>query len=241
MLVMAAVGPECTKITHGGRRPRVQTLTTGEGHTVTEEMVRFQPGQLGEFDENKHDWNTLMAEAVGVGGADLLDKDVIDYLVKVPHCVVGLDFRQGKALGNGHEGAYVSATAVIAPEDVLKKKFKGNDKASNVESLPFDAEDVVVYNDGSTGYYRQVVKLLHDNGYIGLPDPVIEGGGSGESTYDVHPSKWTGVDAKRVRVTTGDDGEFKGIHVNIRISAPRGIRYSEYNGPEGEARTRYIG
>jgi hypothetical protein len=215
-------------------------LITREGYTVTEEIVRLQPGQLGEFDENRHDWNTLMAEAVGVGGADLLDKDIIDYLVKVPHCIVAADFRQGEKMKNGHKGAYVSLTAVIAPEDVLRRRFKGNDKAANVESLPFYAEDVVVYNDGSTGLYRQVVKLMHDHGYISLADPVIEGGASGESSYDVHPSEWTGVDPKRVRISTGDNGEFKGIHVAIRISAPRGIRYSEYDGPEGEARTRYI-
>lgn len=209
--------------------------------TESNELVQLTPGQLGDFDENRHDWNTLMAEAVGVGGADLLDAELIDYLVKVPHCVVGLDFRQGKALENGHKGAYVSATAVVAPEDVLRKKFKGNSKASSVENLPFDAEDVVVYNDGGTGFYRQAVKLLHDNAYIGLPDPVIEGGVSGVSSYDLHPSEWTGVDTKRVRITTGDDGEFKSIHVNIRISAPRGIRYSEYDGPTGPAKTRYIG
>jgi hypothetical protein len=205
------------------------------------ELARLNPGELGAFDENRHDWNTLMAEAVGVGGADLLDADMVDYMVKVPHCVVGLDFRQGEVVGNGHDGAYVSCTAVVAPEDVLRKRFKGNNKASGLESLPFDAEDVVVYNDGGTGLYRQVVKLMHDNGYISLPDPVIEGGVSGVSSYDLHPSQWTGVDAKRVRVTTGDDGEFKSIHVNIRISAPRGIRYSEYDGPEGKAKTRYIG
>jgi len=207
----------------------------------SQDLVRLTPGQLGEFDENRHDWNSLMAEAVGVGGADLLDGEFVDYLVKVPHCVVALDFRQGKKMGNGHKGAYVSATALIAPEDVLRKRFKGNDKASSVENLPFDPEDVVVYNDGSTGYYRQVVKLMHDNGYISLPDPIIEGGKYGESTYDLHPAEWTGIDGNRVRGTTGDDGEFKSLHVNIRISAPRGIRYSEYEGPEGEARTRYIG
>jgi hypothetical protein len=216
-------------------------LTSGEGYTVTEEIVRYRPGQLGEFDENRHDWNTLMAEAVGVGGADLLDKDIIDYLVKVPHCVVAVDFRQGDATGNGHDGAYVSCTAVIAPEDVLNQRFKGNDKAADADSLPFDAEDVIVYNDGGTGLYRQVVKLMHDNGYISLVDPVIEGGSSGESSYDVHPQLWAGVDPKRVRVLTGDNGEFKGVHVNIRISAPRGIRYSTYDGPTGKARTRYIG
>jgi hypothetical protein len=209
--------------------------------TESNDLVRLTPGQLGNFDENQHDWNALMAEAVGVGGADLLDAELVDYMVKVPHCVVGLDFRQGKKMANGHKGAYVSATAVVAPEDVLRKRFKGNDKAAGLESLPFDPEDVVVYNDGGTGLYRQVVKLMHDNGYISLPDPVIEGGTSGESSYDLHPSEWTGIDAKRVRATTGDDGEFKSLHVNIRISAPRGIRYSEYEGPEGEARTRYIG
>ena len=208
---------------------------------MTEEIVRFQAGQLGDYDENRHDWNTLMAEAVGVGGADLLDKELIDYLVKVPHCVVALDFRQGDAVGNGHDGAYVSATAVIAPGDVLQRRFKGNAKASNVEALPFDAEDVVVYNDGGTGLYRQVVKLMHDNGYISLPDPVIEGGVCGVSSYDLHPSQWSGIDVKRCRVSTGDGGEFKSVHVNIRISAPRGIRYSEYDGPTGKAKTRYIG
>lgn len=200
------------------------------------ELVRLTPGQLGDFDENVHDWNTLLQEAVGLGGADLLDKEIIDFLVGIPHIIVGVDYRQGKALKNGHDGAYVSLTAVVAPEDVMRRRYKGE-----LSALPFDPEAVVVYNDGGTGVYRQVTKILHDKGYIKLPDPVIEGGTSGQSSYDVHPSQWEGIDNTRVRVSRDDEGEFKGIHANIRISAPRGIRYSEYDGPEGEARTRYIG
>lgn len=199
--------------------------------------VRYQPGELGEYDENRHDWNDLMAEAVGVGGADLLGAELVDYLVGVPHCVVGVDFRQGEAEGNGHDGAFVSLTALVAPEDVIKRRFKGD-----LSALPFEPEAVIVYNDGGTGIYRQVVKLLHANGFIGLPD-IKEGGAAGESTYDLHPAKWTGVDAKRVRVAYGDDGTtITGIHANLRIAAPRGIRYSEYNVPGvGPAKTRYIG
>jgi hypothetical protein len=202
------------------------------------EIVRYQPGELGEYDENRHDWNDVMAEAVGVGGADLLGKDLVDYLVDIPHCVVGVDFRQGEATKNGHDGAYVSLTALVAPADVIVRRFKGD-----LNSLPFEPEAVVVYNDGGTGIYRQVVKLLHANGFIGLTDQIKEGGAAGESTYDLHPAKWTGVDTKRVRVSYGDDGTtVTGIHANLRIAAPRGIRYSEYTVPGiGEAKTRYIG
>jgi hypothetical protein len=203
--------------------------------TESAAVARLTPGELGEFDVNVHDWNTLMTEAVDLGGADLLGKELIDELVGVPHCIVGVDFRQGEKMKNGHDGAYVSLTAIIAPDDVLLKRKIA------VEVKPFDAEDLVVYNDGSTGVYRQVVKVLHDKGYIALPDPVIVGGGSGESSYDLHPVKWTGVDAKRVRSTLDENGDFKGIHAAIRINAPRGIRYSEYDGPEGATRTRYIG
>lgn len=208
---------------------------------------RMAPGTLGKFDANAHDWNDLQSEAIDLGGADLLGKELIDFLVKVPHTVVGVSFYQGKALENGHDGAFVSATAMIAPEDILRKRFKGNEKASTVEALPFDAEDIVVYNDGSTGLYRQVVRALADKGYILLTpkgEGILEGGGSGESTYDLHPSKWAGItnDTSRAReLPKKDDGSWGGVEFYIRISAPRGIRYSEYEGPTGPARTRYIG
>jgi len=203
---------------------------------------QMNPGELGRFDENRHDWNTLGADSVGLGGADLLDKELIDYLVKVPHRIVEITFYQGTLIKNGHDGAFVSATAMIAPEDVLAKRFRGNEKATKWDDLPFMPEDIVVYNDGSTGMYRQVVKVLHENGYIGLPDPVIEGGGVGESTYDLHPSKWTGLDPKRARqLPNKEDGTFGGVAFYIRIDAPRGIRYSSYENENGEGRTRYIG
>lgn len=211
---------------------------------VPAQRGRYAPGTLGAFDVNVHDWNTLQAEAIDLGGADLLDKDFIDYLVKVPHTIVKVCFYQGKALKNGHDGAFCTPTAMIAPEDVLAKKFKGNEKCSNWTGLPFDPEDIVVYNDGSTGLYRQVVKCLHNSGYIQLPDPVIEGGGSGESTYDLHPGKWAGITGDRTRareLPRKEDNSWGGLEFNIRISAPRGIRYSEYDGPDGPTRTRYIG
>lgn len=203
--------------------------------------VRMGPGELGTFDANRHNWQDIQSDAVDLGGADLLDADVIDYLVKVPHTIVKVAFYQGKALENGHSGAFVSATAMIAPEEILAKRFRGNDKVSDYHGLPFYGGDIVVYNDGSTGMYRQIVKALHNNGFIALPDPVIEGGEGGNSTYDLHPSQWTGIDGQRARaLPLKDNNAWGGVEFDIRISAPRGIRYSEYDGPTGPARTRYI-
>jgi len=202
---------------------------------------KLTPGQLGHFDENRHGWNDVQAEAISLGGADLMDGELIDYLVKVPHTIVKVSFYLGKLIKNGHDGWFASHTAMIAPEDILAKKFRGNEKASSWEALPFDPEDIVVYNDGGTGMYRQDVKVLHNHGYIGLPDPVIENGGVGESTYDLGPDKWTGIDPSRARIVRGDDNTITGVEFAIRIDARRGIRYSEYEGPTGPARTRYVG
>jgi hypothetical protein len=196
---------------------------------------------IQKYDEDastiEQQWDEAAAGAVSLGGADLLEKENLKYLERINHLVFGLDFRQGEFMDNGHDGAYVSISGRIAPLAVLRRKYKGA-----IEDLPFYPGDDVVYNAGDTGLYRQMVKIIADKGYIKLPDPVIVGGKLGESTYDLNPAKWEGFDSERVVLRRNDEGGFASVHIDILISAPRGLRSSEYDGGPGigKAATYYI-
>lgn len=186
------------------------------------------------------DWDTLVSQGDKVAGHDLAKDDLLDALSGVPFVVTALTFRKGYLrpptpdFPEGRQFAYVSAECVIAPERELKRR------RVNVEDLPFDPNGTVVFNDGSTGIYRQLVQYLAMRGAITLPDPLTETGNHGDSTYDLPPRDWSDVHAGSLTFT--DDG-WADYTVDVRLVCPRGLRISEYVNdwaPNG-AKTRYLG
>ena len=187
------------------------------------------------FDPSFHSWNDLVSEADEIAGYRLIKDEDLDTLVGVPFVVVKFNFRLGDAIGNGHDGYYVSHECVIAPEDVLTRRVR------DLSKLSVEPEELVVFNDGSTGIYRQDVKYLATHQFIALPSPVIVGGKSGESTFDLPPTKWEGVNEAKGLITANSAGVIE-YSADVRISCPRGLRLSEYRGEGfGDAKTRYLG
>lgn len=184
-----------------------------------EDVADYAPGQ--SFAE-------LVTTSDVVDGADLAKDELKLALCGIPFVITRVVFRPGAA-----RKAYVSSELVIADADTLRRR------RVNVPDMAFEPEQRVVFNDGSTGVYRQLVQYLEAKGYITLPD-MPENGSYGETKYDLPPEQWTEINAGEI--SFDDDG--RGIYTkNVRLSCPRGLRKSEYQNdfnPDGST-TCYLG
>jgi hypothetical protein len=102
---------------------------------------------------------------------------------------------------------------------------------ASIECVTQDSEPVV-FNDGSTGVYRQVVAYLESKGLVELPDGPASGP-AGESRFDAPLAQW------RKPKRADEVGQERGF--DVRLVCPRGLRTSEYEGPAGMATTYYLG
>jgi hypothetical protein len=194
-----------------------------------------EPQGIENYDPSFHSWNDLVDTADEILGYRLIKDEDLDTLLGVPFVITRLVYRMGEATGNGHEGCYVSHECTIAPIDVLERRIK------DLSKLAVEPDELVVFNDGSTGVYRQDTKYLATHGFIKLPEPVIVGGKSGESTFDLPPNKWEGVNEEKGTVKLLSSGLYE-YTANVRISCPRGLRLSAYTAEGfGDAKTRYLG
>jgi hypothetical protein len=176
----------------------------------------------------KDDWNTAIAGADEVLGHDLARDELLDALEGVPFLITRVTFRKGD-----YAAHYVSCECVIAPKDMLERR------RVNLATLPFDAGDHVVFNDGSTGIRRQIVAYLYGKGYIALPDPVVIEGKAGECSFDLSPGEWADISAGDMRFDTDGSAVYQ---ADVRILAKRGIRISDGYSNEWtqDGKTRYL-
>jgi hypothetical protein len=187
---------------------------------MTTEVSPYIPGE--------ESWESLVASADEVLGHELLSGEAADKLIGVPFIITRVVFRDGiLRAGSQYRDDYVSCEAVVAPKEVLAERARKG--RLDLDSISVDPGEHIVFNDGSTGIYRQIVQYLESKGLIKLPAGP-EAGAKGESRFDLPRSQWY----------EGDDKATEGIHV--RLLCPRGLRYSEYvndYSPDG-AKTRYI-
>jgi len=179
------------------------------------------------------DWSTALDGADQVAGHDLAKDELFDALVGVPILITRLVFREGiKSARTGLPSSYVSCEAVIAPEAELKRR------RIDLDTLAFRPEDQIVFNDGSTGIYRQIIAYLAAKDIIALDESLPEQAEYGKSRYDVHiPDAQLNAGELRYR----EDGNWS-YTVNVRLFAPRGVRVSTYTNdfnPNG-SKTRYL-
>jgi hypothetical protein len=193
----------------------------------------YQPGE---------DWKTLIESSDEVLGYDLAKDETADDLVGVPFLVTAVHFWPG-VMRDKEMQAYVSCEVRVSPGLTLKvinSRREGSNLTgiASLDSLAFGPDSHVVFNDGSTGVYRQIVKYLAAKGFITLKDPIVEAGSYGESSFDQPPSRWAGINAG---TQTEDDG-FVSYSSPVRLYCPRGLRLSLYqNDYTQTGKTRYIG
>jgi hypothetical protein len=180
-------------------------------------------------------WAEVTRNADTVEGADL-EKGA--NLIGVPFCITKAVFREGDFLNQGVTGWYVSLEALIAPAREVARAYQRGRIPEGV-SLTVEPGESIIFNEGGTGVYRQVVAYLEAKGLITLPDKP-EGGSWGESKYDTLPNKWEVSDPIRPSAV-GPDGTWSEIEFPITLLCPRGLRQSEYeNEHTKQGVTRYL-
>lgn len=193
-------------------------------------QVTFQPYSP----LNMQTWDEANESAIEFPGYDLLTDERTDKLEDVPFLIVGATFRPGITTAEGRAMSYVSVECMIAPSPLIRRR------GIDPDSLPFAPESHVVFNDGSTGVYRQIVSALEGIGYIKLGNNgVRENAPKGGSVFDQPPGEWADVRFGDLRF----DEEGRGVYAApIRLRAPRGLRLSTYENEftTGQATTRYI-
>lgn len=195
----------------------------------------YQPGM---------DWETLVNSADEILGYDLARDETADDLVGIPFVLTALTFRAG-VLREKVRQAYVSCEVVIGPNLDLRlintrRESSRLPRVTDIDALAFGPGSHVVFNDGSTGVYRQCIKYLAAKGYIQLKSPVVEAGAYGESSFDQPPSGWAKIERGEPTDTEG----FTGYAVSLApvLYCPRGLRLSLYeNDYTQTGKTRYIG
>jgi hypothetical protein len=195
----------------------------------------YQPGA---------DWDSLVSNADEILGYDLARDETADDLVGVPFLITRVYFRPG-VLRDKIRAAYVSCECRVAPAldlRLINGRREGSrlGRLTDLESLAFGPDSHVVFNDGSTGVYRQITKYLAAKEYIVLKDPVIEAGSYGESSFDIPPGGWADI-RQGQQIPTDENPVFTGYVADIRLYCPRGLRLSLYeNDYTQTGKTRYI-
>ena len=186
-------------------------------------------------------WEVMTSGQVIVPqGADLIPGNL---LLGVPFIITRAVFRPGDI--RTEKGAdthlyYVSLELVTAPHADFDRARK---RGRITEECAVEPGEELVFNDGSTGVYRQMVQVFSQLGWItNLPENKPENGEKGESRYDFHPSlwEWTPRHGEVANIQFNPAGE-PVISANVRILCKRGLRVSKYDHPEyGESETFYI-
>lgn len=160
-------------------------------------------------------------------------------LIGVPFIITRVVFREG-SFRRGKEvlpDDYVSVECVTAPPEVYEAKVAGNRRRASEQGIPLSEQseigpnEMVVFNDSSTGIRRQIVHYLHTRGLVVVDKDVQPNllGSYGENPLDLQAASWL----------VGSDKARSGI--DFRLLCPRGLRASRYeNEFSPDATTYYL-
>jgi hypothetical protein len=207
-------------------------MTSTEIESTATEAVTF-PVYRGT-----ESWTDLASGAVVAPGADLIPGNL---LVGVPFIITSATFRPSGIFNpvTKTKPHYVSLEIVAGDDAMFAKAVQ---RGRITADCPIDPLEELVFNEGGTGVYRQIVAAFEAFGWISLPDGPLEGA-YGDSRMDTPVAEWeytrTAVDAGLV-VRADTNGEFV-VSAPLRILARRGLRKSEYeNDYTREGITRYL-
>lgn len=168
-----------------------------------------------------------------IPGWDLVDNK--DQLLGVPFIIVGVTFQMpvaDKARPGGFRD-YVSCRAVIGGPDDLKEALERHWIPNDV--LAFKPEERILFNDGSTGIRRDVVKILQAAELIDV------GHEDDPRRFDLPWTEWNSFSQSAMQ---GENivPEFLTNHRGnlFTIKARRGLRRSDYTNEYGDSTTYYL-
>jgi hypothetical protein len=162
------------------------------------------------------EWNNAVSDAIEVEGYTLIggkeNDKTLALLIGVPFLIKNATFRKGDVVPDGKTEPvdYVSLECLIHPgyASLFPRKY-------------------IVFNDGSTGIYRQVVGALAMRGVIELDETLPEDGPAHETRLDYSP-------------TLGYDASERPDHITyegLNLYCPEGVRFSEYTTPGKDKQT----
>lgn len=161
-----------------------------------------------------------------------------DLLIGVPHVVVGVTFQMPvkdkarEANNMGGERDYVTLRALVADDVFLRE-------AEERQWIPggkcaFREQELICYNDGSTGIRRDIVRILDSVGLISIG-------------HENHPNRldlpWTMWDSFSQSAVQGENivPEFTTSHTGSMfvLKVGRGLRKSQYSNDYAEDAVTY--
>lgn len=162
-------------------------------------------------------------------------------LVGVPMVITRVTYRPKAAKT---ERGFVSVEAVIGDvphiEQAIRRGWIPN--VERVDQFPFTPEELIVFNDGSTGIRRQLTILLQSAGLLDIGDRPD----GDNSAFDRDWSAWNAYRSGTMQ-NVGADSEGNPVKIEVpdftdlRIFAPRGLRVSSYTADGiGDATTFYL-
>lgn len=182
--------------------------------------------------------NISYAELAGsdmyqIPGWDLVDNK--DQLLGVPFIIVGVTFQMpvaDKARPAGQRD-YVSCRAVIGGPDELAEALERNWIPNG--ALAFKPEERILFNDGSTGVRRDIVKILHSSGLIDV------GHEDDPARFDLPWTQWNSF-SQSAQQGENVVPEFTTNHRGnlFALRARRGLRRSDYTNEYGDSSTYYL-
>jgi len=174
------------------------------------------PVVMSQQDRAIAEWDSANATADEVKGASLIggkeNTEKLDQLLGVPFVITEVTFRQGDIrvpAKTGNFRDYVSVEALVHPDYQLKFK-----------------RAYIVFNDGSTGIYRQIMAYLMSRGMVQPVENLPEEGEANSTRYDVS--------------LTSNEVDSSGVSFDIRLRCPEGLRKSDYQNDYGDAQTWYL-
>jgi|SRR5215469_12754246 len=193
------------------------------------------PDFAGALTENDQWWDESADE---VQGYDLVKDEALMSLVGVPLRIYRATFRPGiKQKGCEWTNDYASNELRVAPAAIVLRDWnrimsrRANFKLVTDKRAIAGPGEQLVWNDGSTGGYRQVVEYLEAKELITVPDELPKKGGKNECRYDLPSSYWSlnddAIRANVIDVRFTPEGE-KLLTFNIALKCTRGLRYSDY-------------
>jgi hypothetical protein len=174
--------------------------------------------------------------AITTKGADLL---AATDLVGVPFVITGIALRPGDFMDSrSKDKGYFASLELIAGDEAAFTKARKRKRIPDDCSV--DPGERLVFNDGSTGIYRQIVGLMEGLGWITLPEGP-EGGPRGESRLDTPIEEWQFTEGNTGVEVRFDNNGRPVVTAPVRVYCERGVRISQYeNDYTRDGKTHYL-